>query len=174
MKFVLPILAMLFSIVSVFAQDIAYEGGETTYAATSSDAATGLVAGADSLATVIPTTLPMTLSFTNVSHCNKVNDLALCVQFAGNTGPWSSPYWVNYPMNHQNTVSGTVSVKNIAGKMVVTVSTWNAGTNSMSLSTCYFLAPFPATNPVTKVRFATSTPSGAGLKLDGGGVYVLE
>lgn len=179
MKFVLPILTLLFSVISVFAQDVAYSPSKAaipsraTATPTSPNAVTGLIAGTDSLAIPIPVTLPATLHYSNMSHCNVPVALGAAIQYSTNGGAtWSTPTIINGGANHASLWQGTVTMKIVAGKLVISCAGSVSSPGASFYTTTWVLnAPNAA---ITHVKLGTAMTSPAGLKLDGGGVYVLE
>jgi len=139
----------------------------------SPSAATGLIAGPDSLALPIAVTLPATLHYSSLSHTNTTSALAASIMYSTNGGAtWSSPILINGGMNHASLAAGTITIKSIAGKLVVSVSgSYSSPSPGFYTTTWVTNAPVAA---ITHVKFGTNMTFPAGLKLDGGGTYVLE
>jgi hypothetical protein len=139
----------------------------------SPNTSTGLIAGPDSLAVPIPVSLPATIHYSNMSHCNTTTALGATIMYSTNGGvTWSSPTIINNGANHASLWQGTVSLKTVAGKLVI-VCAGSASSPSASFYTTTWIANAPVA-PITHIKFGTNMTSTAGRKLDGGGVYVLE
>jgi len=136
-------------------------------------AATGLIAGPDSLAIPIPVTLPATLHYSNLSHTNTTTTLGAAIMYSTNGGAtWSNPTVINGGASHASLWQGTVFLKVVAGKLVISCTGSTSSPNASFYTTTWVLNSPNA--PITHVKLGTAMTFPAGLKLDGGGVYVLE